>query len=121
MRIVIDFDGTIVDDKYPEIGALKDGARKAIRLFKIKGHSIVINTCRQGFYEGEAEKFLRDNGIPFDYINSNLPSDIQSFGADCRKISGDVYIDDKQIGGLPVWSKIYEYILKLESDARTKD
>lgn len=114
MRIVIDFDGTIVENQYPEIGKLKENAREIIRLLKMKGHSIIISTCRQGYYEGLVEAFLSEEGIPFDYINCNLPSDIIEYGADCRKISGDVYIDDKQVGGLPSWNEIYEYILNLE-------
>jgi uncharacterized HAD superfamily protein len=114
MRIVIDFDGTIVEDAYPNIGELKKDAKAVIRKLFAKGHSIVINTCRQGYYEGKVEEFLVIKNIPFNYINCNLPSDIEKFGCDCRKISGDVYIDDKQVGGLPSWNEIYEYILNLE-------
>lgn len=115
MRLAIDFDGTIVENQYPEIGGLRDGAKRVIRRLWKEGHSIIINTCRCAEYEADAKEFLIENGIPFHYINCNLPSDIESFGMDCRKISGDIYIDDKQVGELPHWEKIYEYIQEKNS------
>lgn len=118
MRIAIDFDGTIVEEKFPDIGKLKPNARDVIRKLKMKGHSIIINTCRAGIEEGDVYEFMINESIPFDYINCNRPEDILFFGQDCRKISADLYIDDKQIGGLPDWEKIYEYILKLEYNER---
>lgn len=109
--ISIDFDGTICDLAYPEIGELKKDARKYIRKMKKDGHKIIINTCRSGRFEGYAQEFLDNNLIPYDYINSNLPELIEQYGQDCRKISADVYIDDKCLMGLPeTWEEIYNLI-----------
>jgi hydroxymethylpyrimidine pyrophosphatase-like HAD family hydrolase len=107
----IDFDGTIVEANYPNIGALKPNAKKIINQLFDEGHEIIINTCRAGIYEGEAYKFLEENGIQYTFVNSNLPRLIEEFRQDCRKISADLYIDDKQLGGIPDdWDEIYELI-----------
>lgn len=107
----IDFDGTIVEANYPSIGVLKPNAKKIINQLFDEGHEIIINTCRAGIFEGDAYKFLAENGIQYTFVNSNLPRLIQEFGQDCRKISADLYIDDKQLGGIPDdWDDIYELI-----------
>lgn len=110
MRIAIDFDGTIVEDAYPYIGKLKEDAVYTINKWHALGHYIIINSCRAQEYEANMKSFLLGNKIPFDYINCNLPADIKKFGMDCRKISADIYVDDKQVGGLPTWKEIDEFI-----------
>lgn len=111
MIFAIDFDGTIVEANYPSIGELKPNAKKIINQLFDEGHEIIINTCRAGIFEGDAYKFLTDNGIRYTFVNSNLPHLIEEFKQDCRKISADVYIDDKQLGGIPDdWDEIYELI-----------
>jgi hypothetical protein len=114
MVIAIDFDGTITEQSFPEVGALKKDADVYIRKLWSEGHAIVINTCRSGKYEGMAEDFLRANDIPFSYINSNMPHLIVDYGQDCRKISADVYIDDRCLMGLPdTWEEIYNMVQKI--------
>lgn len=121
MIIVIDFDGVIVEKKYPEIGELRKDAKKVINWLYSEGHEIIINTCRTGFFEGEAQKFLEAQEINFHYINCNLPRLIEQYGQDCRKISGDVYIDDKCIAGLPSWLEIHQIIKNKENNSETVD
>ena len=110
MTLAIDFDGTICELSFPEVGKLRKNAHIYIRKLHKDGHKIIINTCRSGKYEGMAQDFLDENNIPYDYINSNLPELITQYGQDCRKISADVYIDDKCLMGLPSWKKIYKLI-----------
>ena len=51
--------------------------------------------------------------INYHYINSNLPESIVYFKQDCRKISADLYIDDKCLMGIPdTWEEIYNITLK---------
>jgi hypothetical protein len=109
--IAIDFDGTIAEFSFPEVGPMKPEADKYINMLFDEGHHIIINTCRSGIYEGLAETFLRENKIHFHYINSNMPYMIEQYGQDCRKISADIYIDDKCLMGLPdTWEEIYNII-----------
>jgi uncharacterized HAD superfamily protein len=111
MTIAIDFDGTICEQSFPKVGALRKDADVYIRKLKEDGHTIIINTCRSGKYEGMAQDFLEDKKIPYHYINSNLPELIEFYNQDCRKISADLYIDDKCLMGLPkTWKKIYKLV-----------
>lgn len=110
--IAIDFDGTIVEEAFPGVGKMLPEADKYINKLYDEGFNILINTCRTGSYEGDAENFLKRRGIKYHYINNNLPQSIEYFKQDCRKLSADVYIDDKCLMGLPdTWAEIYELIL----------
>lgn len=115
--LAIDFDGTICVEDFPDVGEMKEGADVYINKLYDEGHHIVINTCRSGIHEGAAETFLRKNKIRFHYINSNMPYLIEQYGQDCRKISADIYVDDKCLLGLPdSWKEIYELIKKREKE-----
>ena len=121
MVISIDFDGTIVENAYPGIGRLKPNAVAVINRLKEEGHQIIINTCRSGIFEGNAYSFLNAVGIEYDYINSNLPDRIEYYKADTRKISADLYIDDKDLFELPEdWEDIYKLIKKYEKRTSPK-
>lgn len=111
--IAVDFDGTLVENAYPNVGELKLNAKTVINKLKKEGFKIIINTCRSGIFEGRVYEFLEEQGIEYDYINSNLPTQIEYFKQDCRKISADIYIDDKNLGGTPDdWNVIYELVHK---------
>jgi len=110
--IVIDFDGTIVDSKYPIIGKIKPDAKRVINKLYNRGHKIVINSCRAGTQFSDAFNFLLMSGINFHTFNENLQELIDDYGRDTRKISGDVYIDDKNLATLYInWNEI-EFKLK---------
>lgn len=115
--LAIDFDGTIATDSFPQVGTLRKDADIIIRKLYKEGHDIIINTCRTGKYEGLAEYFLKKHKIPYHFINSNLPRVIDFYKQDCRKVSADYYIDNRNIGGLPSWKEIYKIISK---DAKFK-
>jgi len=109
--IAIDFDGTIVEDKYPKIGNMIFEAEKYINLLYYQGCNIIINSCRTGLFQGDMQMYLIKNNIAYSYINCNLPNKIEKHGEDCRKISADVYIDDKCLMGLPkTWKEIYDIL-----------
>lgn len=110
--ISCDFDGTIVEGAFPGIGKLKKDADKFINKLYDLGFNILINTCRSGAYEGDAENFLKRVDIKYHYINNNLPQSIEYFKQDCRKLSADVYIDDKCLRGIPeTWEEIYNIVI----------
>jgi len=111
--IAIDFDGTIVTDKYPDIGFLKRNAKEVINKLYDEGHDIIINSCRQGREEREMVEFLIDNEIKFNAVNENLCYRIEEYDNDCRKIGADVYIDDKAYPcNIINWNKIYRFITR---------
>ena len=109
--IAIDFDGTIVEDKFPQIGELKEGARATINALKHEGYFIIIWTCRTGAKMLEAEAFLRKEGVLFDVINESSPANLAKYeGRDTRKVYAHIYIDDNAVTPLPHWDEIYQLV-----------
>lgn len=115
--IAIDFDHTIVEDEYPKIKKLYSNAKRVINRLHNK-YFIIIHTCRTGDEEKRVRKYLNDNGILYDAINKNNPLRSQKFGNDSRKVSADIYIDDRALLGLPMknnepdWLKIEILVYK---------
>jgi hydroxymethylpyrimidine pyrophosphatase-like HAD family hydrolase len=96
MIFAIDFDGTIVEHKYPMIGELKPNAKEVINKLVENNHKIIIWTCR---YLAEDLKVMTDflyaNAIKFHAVNCNAHS-IIDFCPE-PKIYADYYIDDRDI------------------------
>jgi len=110
MIIAIDFDGTIVEEKYPEVGSLRPHAADIIQQLKTDGHFVIIWTCRAGKPLNDAVDFLNKNNVPFDAVNTHEPNNILVYGMGAKKVYADVYVDNNQVGELPDWLKIYEFI-----------
>ncbi|MDX9747431.1 MAG: hypothetical protein RBT57_02920 [Paludibacter sp.] len=110
--LAIDFDGTIVEDRYPEIGPLRPGAREVInRLHRSGRFKIIIWTCRTDEHAIEARRCLTRNMIFFDHFNKSCPQNVAEYGGvDTRKIYADMYIDDKGLHELPSWYEIEQLI-----------
>lgn len=108
--VAVDFDGTITKDyDFPlNIGVLRDGCKEAIDFIREK-HKVVIWTCRSGKYLEEAVKFLQENGISYDGINTDIYSKTD------RKILADIYIDDRNIFCKEIdWAKIKDYFANID-------
>ena len=95
--IAVDFDGTLVENKYPRIG--KPNLELITYLIKRRqdGDKVILWTCRVGTYLRRAINVCRKYGLYFDAVNANLPEVIESFGRDTRKIVTDEYVDDHNI------------------------
>lgn len=110
MIIAVDFDGTLHMGEFPEIGIPMPYAIEMMRKLKMNGHYLIINTCRSNGDLLEAINWLIEKGIPFDRVNDNHPDETAKHNNNSRKVYADVYIDDKQVGGLPTWGEIFGYI-----------
>ncbi|CCZ10492.1 putative uncharacterized protein [Odoribacter sp. CAG:788] len=110
MIIAVDFDGTLHTGQWPTIGATTPYAVEVMNKLKADGHYLVIWTCRAGDQLTEAINWLQEKGIPFNRINDNHPESVAKYGGNARKVYADLYIDDKQVGGLPPWRDIYEML-----------
>lgn len=117
MVIAVDFDGTIVKHKYPAIGKEIPFAIDCLKLLQKKGHTLILWTYRSGKELDEAVKFCSKRGLFFNAVNNNY-EDEEFDNSYSRKIYADIYIDDRNIFGIPEWEKIYELIL--EKDAKGK-
>jgi hydroxymethylpyrimidine pyrophosphatase-like HAD family hydrolase len=111
MIIAIDFDDTIVYNGYPGIGELKPNAKKIINKLYNEGYIIIIWTCRENEKEKDVINFLNKNNIKYHFINENVKEIKEKYG-DTRKVNADIYIDDRNILGIPSWDEIYKIIHK---------
>jgi hypothetical protein len=117
--IAVDFDGTIVEDKYPQIGSAKIFAFETLKELQNKGHRLILWTYRSGEKLEEAVVFCKKNGLEFYAVNNSYPEE-KFKGKESRKINADVFIDDRNIGGLLGWGEIYQQLLKTEKPSERK-
>ena len=120
MIIAVDFDGTIVEHKYPSIGREKPGAIDTLKQLAREGNLLILWTVRDGERLEEAIEFCRGRGLEFYAVNSNTPQNVPIYGSRpaTGKISADVYIDDRNLGGLPDWDEIYTQVTGLRQQWR---
>lgn len=114
MIIAIDFDGTLHTGAFPNIGEMALNAKECMQRLKNDGHYLIIWTCRCGDRQTEAINWLLEKGIPFDRINEHEPENLAKYETNARKVYAHLYVDDRQIGGLPPWQDIYNYITEEE-------
>ena len=111
LTIAIDFDGTIVENKYPEIGKPLLFAFETLKKLQEDGHNLILWTYRKGTRLEEAVTFCKNNGISFYAVNKSYPE--ENFDESLsRKILADIFIDDRNIGGMMGWVEIYQIISK---------
>lgn len=116
LTLAIDFDGTIVCDEaskdkdcgYKAIGALRLNAKEVINRLYDEGYYIIIWTSRNGDSLINMIDFLNILGIKYHTINENNPANVSDDFKAWPKVLADIYIDDRQLGGLPNdWESIY--------------
>lgn len=92
--IAIDFDGCLCTNEYPKIGKpilhVIDEAKKQ----QAKGAGLILWTCREGKLLEEAVATCEKWGLHFDAINKSLPSWIEAWGNNPRKVGANEYWDD---------------------------
>ncbi|MBS2097915.1 BT0820 family HAD-type phosphatase [Carboxylicivirga linearis] len=117
MLIAVDFDGTIVEHKYPAIGKEKIFAFQTLKALQKQGHLLVLWTIRSGKLLDEAVEYCRKNGVEFYAVNRTYPEEVIDETMS-RKVNADVFIDDRNVGGFIGWGEIWQ---QLNKDASTED
>ena len=113
IRIAVDFDGTIVEHEYPKIGKEKLFAFQTLKELEKRGARIILWTFRTGKDLEDAVSFCRQNGVEFYAVNKNYHEEVQDETVS-RKIDVDIYIDDKNLGGFPGWSEVWQMLFPFE-------
>ena len=108
MIIAVDFDGTIVQHKYPEIGSEIPFATATIRRLIEEQHQVILWTVRQGQLLQDAVDWCKEHGIEFYAVNKSYPEEEANSGY--AKVNAELFIDDRNLGGLPDWGNIYRMI-----------
>ena len=106
----MDFDGTIVEHRYPAIGREILFAFDTLKALQEQRHQLILWTYRSGKELDEAVEYCRKNGIVFYAVNKNYPEEVFVEGEISRKIQADFYIDDRNIGGFPGWGEIWQML-----------
>lgn len=110
MIIAVDFDGTIVTHEYPKIGKEIPFAITTLkRLQEEHQHLLILWTVREGAELDEAVEFCKSRGLEFYAVNSNYPDKIVN-DTQPRKLKADLFIDDRNLGGIPDWGVIFQMI-----------
>ncbi len=111
MTIAVDFDGTIVEQNYPEIGKERPFATATLRRLINDGHQLILWTVREGRLLDEAVEWCRQRGVEFYSVNKDYEGDrVHENKHFSRKVKANIFIDDCNVGGLPDWGVIYELI-----------
>lgn len=93
--IAVDFDGTLCRNAWPEIGEPNTELIGQLVEEQKNGAAIILWTCRARRMLKDAVTWAEKQGLNFDYVNRNAPERIRAFKNDSRKISADVYVDDR--------------------------
>lgn len=133
--IVVDFDGTVVEHKFPGVGEPVPGAIDTLKRFQDKGYLIILNTMRSyknnkpPTFPGEnvvidaltpAVSFFKDYGINLYGINNNPD---QNSWTNSPKVYGHFYIDDTAAGCpliYPEDGRPYVNWIEIEKDIEIK-
>ncbi len=116
MTIAVDFDGTIVEHRYPEIGKERPFATATLRKLIDDGHKLILWSVREGELLEEAVEWCRKRGIVFYAVNRDFDEDEPGRNPNySRKLKVSMFIDDRNVGGLPDWGVIYKIISERKS------
>jgi len=119
--IAVDFDGTIVEHRYPHIGEELPFATHTLKALQKKGHRLILWTYRAGQELEDAIDFCRERGLEFYAVNKNYPEEKFDERTLSRKILADLYLDDRNLGGLPSWTDIYQQLHPEQSEQTNRD
>ena len=98
MIIAVDFDGTLCTNKWPDIGDPNEALIGQLIEAQKSGSKLILWSCRNKKDLAAAVKWAKGQGLTFDAVNQNLPERIKKYKNDSRKVSADLYIDDRAAG-----------------------
>lgn len=100
--IAIDFDGTLCENAWPEIGQEHEDIIEFAKYEQKNGAALILWTCRCGELLDAAVEWCRARGLEFDAVNENLPERVAQYGGtESRKVLADEYWEDK---GFDIWT-----------------
>lgn len=111
MTIAVDFDGTIVTHEYPAIGVERPFATDTLKMLIRDQHKLILWSVREGKLLDEAVEWCRERGVEFYAVNRDYPEETTHNNPHfSRKLKVDLFIDDRNVGGLPDWGTIYRMV-----------
>lgn len=95
--IAVDFDGTLCQSRFPQIGKPNQVIIDFLLMQQKRGVKLILWTMREGARLSEAVAWCQENGLFFDAINDNLPEVQKRFGDNPRKVFANYYLDDHNL------------------------
>ena len=92
MKIAVDFDGRIVEHRYPAICEEKLFAFETLKQLQKLGHLLILWTFRHGKELSEAVDYCRKNGVEFYAINSSYPEEVFDPKSMSRKLDAEISV-----------------------------
>ncbi len=119
MVIAVDFDGTIVEHRYPEIGHEIPFAVETLKMLQKDRHKLILWSVREGKLLDDAVAWCKERGLEFYAVNNDYLEETKDNNRHwSRKLKVDMFIDDRNLGGLPDWGTIYKMIHEKKSYER---
>lgn len=104
----VDFDGTLCEACWPEIGKPNLKLIDFLKGTRKLGNKVILWTNRDGEDLQAAVDWCKEKGLEFDAINDNTKESIEFFGGNSRKIFANFYIDDKNVSP-DMWDLPYKF------------
>ena len=102
MIIAVDFDGTIVEHKYPKIGSEIPFATDTLKMLIKDGHQLILWSVREGELLQEAVDWCHERGVDFWAVNKDYPEEEKEKNNHfSRKLKVEMFIDDRNLGRIP--------------------
>jgi len=120
LTLAVDFDGTIVENRFPEIGKPMLFAFESLKKLQEEGHRLILWTYRHGEKLDEAVEFCEKNGLKFHAINKSYPEE-EFDDTISRKILADIFIDDRNLGGMKGWGEIFHELSNEKSSLKKEN
>ena len=74
-------------------------------------HKLILWSVREGKLLDEAVEWCRERGVEFYAGNRDYPEETTKNNPHfSRKLKVDLFIDDRNVGGLPDWGTIYRMV-----------
>ena len=117
----IDFDGTLVEHRFPHIGEPLPHAFEVLKELQDHGYKLILWTCRENVgskidkqYLTDAVNFCKENGVEFDAVNETILDFDFRADYDCekRKPHATWHIDDRNLGGFMGWQAVREILIE---------
>ena len=97
--------------KYPAICCDLPFSLETLKKLRDEHHRLILWTVREGRLLDEALAFCRDRGLECYAVNRDHPEEEKGRNIHySRKLKADLFIDVRNLGGLPVWGTIYGMI-----------
>ena len=95
MIIAVDFDGTLCEECWPEIGKPNLKLIGELIYRRSLGDRLILWTCRSGIQLTQAVFFCKSYGLEFGGVKEKRPEISEEYGNGWRKIAADSYSDDR--------------------------